>query len=68
VRFEIYKAVRMKMMFWRCVDSSVDANVPDKHTVSIFRAEDGDSMSELGLSEQKAQFADFIGGTPVLSA
>jgi hypothetical protein len=27
--------------FWRRVDSSVDANVSERHTVSIFRAEDG---------------------------
>jgi hypothetical protein len=29
--------------FRRRVDSSVDANVTEKHTVSIFRAEDGDT-------------------------
>jgi hypothetical protein len=28
------------MMFWRRVDSSVDANVSEKHIVSIFRAEE----------------------------
>jgi hypothetical protein len=30
--------------FWRRVDSSIDANVSEKHTVSIFSPEDGDSM------------------------
>jgi hypothetical protein len=29
--------------FWRRVDPSVDVNVSEKHTVCIFRAEDGDS-------------------------
>jgi hypothetical protein len=29
--------------FLCCVDSSVDANISEKHTVSIFRAEDGDN-------------------------
>jgi hypothetical protein len=27
------------VLLWRCVDSSVDASVSEKHTVSIFRAE-----------------------------
>jgi hypothetical protein len=30
--------------FWHRVDSSVDGNVSETHTVSIFRAENGDSM------------------------
>jgi hypothetical protein len=30
--------------FWHCVDSLVDANNLEKHTVSIFCPEDGDSM------------------------
>jgi hypothetical protein len=40
VRFEIFTAVRMMIMFWvwRCVDSE-DANTSDKNTFSIFRAE-----------------------------
>jgi hypothetical protein len=31
--------------FWRRVHSSVDVNVSDKHTVSIFRAEDEEDVS-----------------------
>jgi hypothetical protein len=30
--------------FWQCVGSSVDAIISEKHTVSIFSAEDGDGM------------------------
>jgi hypothetical protein len=42
MRFEVFKEVRMMMMFsWVLsrVDSSVGVNVSEKHTVSIFRAE-----------------------------
>jgi hypothetical protein len=40
VRFEVFTAVRMiSSGYWCCVDLSVDANVSEKHTVSIFRAE-----------------------------
>jgi hypothetical protein len=41
VKFKVLTAVRM-MIFWVLarVGSSVDGNVSDKHTVSIFRAED----------------------------
>jgi hypothetical protein len=35
MRFDVFTVVR----FWHCVDSSVDANVSKKYTVSIFRAE-----------------------------
>jgi hypothetical protein len=40
VRFEVFTAVRIcSSGFWRRVDSWVDANVSEKHIVSIFRAE-----------------------------
>jgi hypothetical protein len=42
VRFEVLTAVRMTMMFfWVLVPCrlSVDTNVSEKHTLSIFRAE-----------------------------
>jgi hypothetical protein len=39
--FEVSTAVKMMFFFcvWRRADSSVDANVSEKHTVSIFRAD-----------------------------
>jgi hypothetical protein len=45
LKFEVFTAVRL-MMFFRvlAVDLSVDANVSEKYTVSIFRAEGGDIM------------------------
>jgi hypothetical protein len=40
VRFEVFMAVRIMFFWvWNCVDSSVDANVSEKHTISILRAE-----------------------------
>jgi hypothetical protein len=41
MRFEFFTAVRMTMFFWVLApcESSVDANVSEKHTVSIFRVE-----------------------------
>jgi hypothetical protein len=40
-------------LFWV---SSIDENVSEKHTVSIFRAEDGDSM----FSSQKVETVFFF--------
>jgi hypothetical protein len=41
--------------FWCCVDSSVDANILEKHTVSIFRAEVVNGGIYTGLEEGKAE-------------
>jgi hypothetical protein len=46
VTFEVFMAVRMMIMFWvlNHVDMSADVNISDKHALSKFSPEDGDSM------------------------
>jgi hypothetical protein len=47
MRFEVFMAARMMIMFFWVLmlcDLLVDANVSEKHTVSIFSPEDGDIM------------------------
>jgi hypothetical protein len=65
VRFEVFTAVRLircSSGFWRRADSSVDANVSEKHCVSIFRVEV--TMLRSGwiyivLEEGKAEYSSY---------
>jgi hypothetical protein len=61
--------IKTSSEFWRRVDSLVVANVWQKHTVSMFRSEDGDSMfhlrRHLSTSQHGAKTQNFIKLTTV---
>jgi hypothetical protein len=66
--FEIWGFHRNEFGFWRCVDLSVDANVSEKHTISVFRAEDGDSvfLQNFGINRRVCTFVLISGSWYIL--
>jgi hypothetical protein len=66
LRFEVLTVVKMTMLlFWDMTPCGLvgDTDVSEKHTVSIFRAEDGDTASQPRTSSQ-VPLALSLGTTP----